>query len=119
MTVVDDIVTDQHADQGGRCRFCPAVIGERHSAQCLIPQRPVRIRMIVEYTVLAPVVWGAEEINFHRNDSSWCADNAIRELMEAFGPDRGVCMCGSARFEFVQNDVSSNEEGIGDPHADR
>lgn len=82
-----------------RCFYCQQEIGAEHKDDCVLINRKVRIRMTVEYDIEVPAHWDANQIEFHRNEGSWCADNALKELEDAFGENG--CMCGAAKFEFV------------------
>lgn len=62
--------------------------------------RKVIVRMTVEYEVSVPADWDRNMIEFHRNDGSWCADNAISEL-EAIS-DEDNCLCPITKFEYVK-----------------
>ena len=68
------------------------------------PTKRVKIRMIVEYDVEVPAHWDKRQIEFHRNDSSWCASNAIEELEALDGENH--CICQYTTFECI------GDEGI-------
>lgn len=89
------------ANMNGRCFYCHRAIGDTHDLTCVLIVRRVRVRMTVEYEVEVPASWDAEAIEFHRNDGSWCANNAISELDAIFGAEDAECMCGAARFAYV------------------
>jgi hypothetical protein len=57
----------------------------------------VRVRMTVEYEVEVPASWDRHMIEFHRNEGSWCSDNALYEL-EKLAEDKG-CLCHAMWFE--------------------
>ena len=59
--------------------------------------------MIVEYPIDVPRAWTPEQVEFHRNESSWCADNALTELdaLAKTGDDESPCLCDHVRFEYV------------------
>ena len=82
-----------------RCFYCQEPVGGTHKNDCVLVKRRVTIRMVVEYDVTVPAAWDADQIECHRNEGSWCADNAIQELEEAF---RGSCMCSAATFAYVK-----------------
>ena len=88
------------------CFYCRRPIGEPHDSECVLILRRVIVRMTVEYPVFEPAYHGKHEIEFHRNDASWCADNALDELGELFtGKDpTSPCMCNYAKFEYVRDD---------------
>lgn len=90
------------ASRERRCFYCNQPVGSMHKDDCVLISKKVKMRMIVEYDVLVPSTWTKEQIEFHRNDSSWCASNVISELEELDKEDR--CLCGIARFEYLGED---------------
>ncbi|MNL59940.1 hypothetical protein D3C87_1837090 [compost metagenome] len=62
--------------------------------------KQVRVRMTVEYDVTVPADWDSNMVEFHRNESSWCKDNAIEELRALADGEKG-CLCRHAEFDFV------------------
>lgn len=81
------------------CFYCHQPIGEQHAADCGLVQKRVKVRMTVYYNVEVPAHWDADMIEFHRNDSSWCASNALEEL-EALGDKLG-CICSNTTFKYI------------------
>ncbi len=64
--------------------------------------KTVRIRMVVEYDISVEDGLSDADIEFNRNDGTWCANNAITELAEIFEADDAACMCPVARFEVIK-----------------
>ena len=60
--------------------------------------------MTVEYEIEVPADWDAAQIEFHRNESSWCSNNAIQELEKLFGRDDVPCICDATTFKYVGNE---------------
>ena len=92
------------ASSNCECFYCQQRIGAQHKPDCVLINKRVKIRMIVEYEAEVPASWGKEEIEFSRNEGSWCANNALYELECAFGQDDGPCMCSVASFEYLGGD---------------
>lgn len=77
------------------------------------PTRTVRIRATVEYDLEVPEDWSKKDIEFHRNEGTYCADRIVEELMSQIGTDdlhyteEGYrpCMCGTAHFEVLDEPV--------------
>lgn len=67
------------------CFYCNRRVGERHAFECVIVRVPRTYRVILDgadvgtWTVGDPVSWNAEAREFHRNESSWCANNVRSE----------------------------------------
>lgn len=73
----------------GHCFYCPSLIGQPHADDCALYTKTVLVRMVVIYPIEVPNHWGREDIESHRNDGSWCGDNAINELTGL--PEDYVC----------------------------
>ena len=49
-----------------------------------------------------PHDWDAEMFEFHRNDSTWCADNALDDI-EEFKEKKGAsCLCAMMQAKFLE-----------------
>lgn len=95
------------ARPNGACFYCHQAVGQRHESDCVLVSKKVKIRMTVEYTVQEPASWDAHQIEFHRNEGSWCASNAIDELTR-FEEEKGDCLCSYATFKYI--------EDVGEPY---
>lgn len=81
------------------CLYCKQKIGNPHRSDCVIVQKRVRLRYCFVVDVSMPHAWTPKEILAHRNQGTWCADNAIEEL-EALISDKS-CLCDRFKAEFV------------------
>lgn len=80
------------------CFYCQSKVGEPHQSDCVIIVKTVRMKYIFEVEVVVPHAWDAAMCEFHRGESSWCADNAIDEL-EATREKAGcLCWCFTSKF---------------------
>lgn len=86
------------------CFYCHQPVGGAHEKDCVLINKRVMVKMTVIYAIEVPEHWSKENIEFHRNRGSWCADNAISELQEIFNEDSGRCMCDAAHFEYLGGD---------------
>lgn len=84
------------AKMDGTCFYCGVKIRGTHKPDCVLIKKNVRIRLTVEYDVSVPAFWDENQIEFHRNDGSWCADNCLDELRSLDG-----CLCNHAHFEHI------------------
>jgi len=101
--LVSFLVTEEAmrpASDKRECFYCNQPIGEIHKLDCVLINKKVKIRMIVEYEASVPASWDKNQIEFHRNDGTWCANNAIEE----FDREDVSCMCGNAEFEYIGGD---------------
>ena len=99
------------ASKERHCFYCGQDIGQKHKTDCVLVQKNVRIKVSVEYEIKVPNSWDKAQVEFHRNEGSWCCSNIITELM-ALDEKQG-CICNFAKIEFL-NDVSEgylNETG--------
>jgi hypothetical protein len=69
--------------------------------------------MTLEYTIAVPEFWDSQAINFHRNDSSWCANNALKELEYVMSDERESCVCGRCEFEYVREATEDDDRECG------
>ena len=88
------------AGRPDECFWCTAKIGDDHKTECVTQTRKVKVRAIIEYEIDAPRSWTAHDIVFHRNYSSWCADNIVNELQQI--TESGACLCDATKFEVVE-----------------
>lgn len=84
----------------GMCFYCGRKIGVEHAPDCVLVKRKCKIRMTVEYEVEVPSSWDKDMVEFHRNDSSWCCNNMLRELDEL--SEKLGCLCWVTSCEFVE-----------------
>lgn len=107
---------DRHA-----CLYCKQRIGQPHGRQCVIVTRKIELRVRTEDGSLTglwvtdePYYWEADNVEFHKNESSWCASNILHEReqftwdqpdawerLEKLDDSEGCgCLCNVLRFEF-------------------
>ena len=85
------------------CFYCHQMIGDDHLGTCVLIQKTVVVRMIIDYEIRVPACWSAHDVEFHRNLGSWCANNAVDELDEM--RKLPGCLCDAAHFQHIK-DVS-------------
>ena len=85
------------------CYYCHKRLGSFHEDHCVLINKKVKIRMTIEYEVSVPNHWKKNDVEFHRNESSWCAGNAIEELSKLSGENG--CLCNKdINFEYVSDE---------------
>lgn len=82
-----------------RCFYCHEEIGGTHKDDCVLLKKKVRVRMTVEYDTTTFASADQDYVDFHYNESSSCADNALNEL-KAYS-DKVGCLCFDSEFEVV------------------
>lgn len=83
-----------------RCFYCRSKIGETHGPECVMVSKTVKVRMTIEYYITVPSFWDKEVVERHRNESSWCASNALDEL-EKLWEENGKCICDFTKFKYI------------------
>ena len=112
MSGIDLLVRPEDARPAGKpdeCFYCKAPMGAPHKWECVIPTKRVRLRTTFEYEVDVPRSWDAENIEFHRNESSSCAQNIIQDIETFAEAEFNGCLCGHAETEFVRDVLSARE----------
>lgn len=95
--------------QPDRCFYCDAAKGDQHRMGCVIRQRTVVVRTIVEHTIDVPEDWGKSNIEF--TEGSSCSDNLIERLnLLSERLDETECTCGMVEIEFVREATAEDEE---------
>jgi hypothetical protein len=89
------------AGQPNECFYCKQRLGQPHKLDCVILNRKVKVRYSYVIEIEVPHFWDKESIEFHRNDSSWCAHNSLAELKE-YGNRDGGCLCGCFSAEVLE-----------------
>ena len=89
------------ASSARRCFYCNQDIGQPHKEDCVMIAKKVKVRAIIEYEVEVPSTWEKENVEFQRNEGSWCASNMIGEL-EELDEEKG-CLCPDVEFEYLED----------------
>lgn len=93
-----------------KCFYCSAVKGDQHRMGCVIRDRTVVVRTIVEHVITVPEDWTKDNIEF--TEGSSCSNNHIRKLAELIDRlDDGKCTCGMLTIEYVREADKEDEEG--------
>jgi hypothetical protein len=59
--------------------------------------------MTTEVVVEVPEFWDEDMIDFHRNESSWCASNILPDL------EARPCICKDTTFDFVREATEEDD----------
>jgi hypothetical protein len=104
------------AGKHDECFYCQEKRGAQHKSDCVMRRRTVVVKMTIEYVIDVTEDWDAEAIEFHRNESSWCANNAVPELERLFehtGKDGATCLCNRVHYEYVREADAKDEAQCG------
>ncbi len=118
------------AGKPDRCFYCHRPIGQLHAADCVTIVKDVAydVRVLGQkvgvWTCPAPFFWTAHDCEFHKNESSWCANNALGEIewletetagwtamqIEAL-LQKGDCVCNLLEFQYVSEGKEARRSG--------
>lgn len=100
--VLQDDAGIRPAGRQDECFYCQQKIGTPHLETCVILQQKVKIRYSFEIEIDVPAHWDRDNIEFHRNEGSWCADNAY-DAIESFVEEKGLsCSCSIFKAEVIE-----------------
>jgi hypothetical protein len=83
------------------CFYCRQKIGSEHGWDCAVVTKTIKVRYVYEVEITVPHFWGEDLINFHLNESSWCADNGLDDLDKIIA-ERG-CLCSVFDGEYIED----------------
>lgn len=95
------------AGKPDECFYCRSKVGEPHGQDCACIHKLILARYTFDLILSAPHGWDAERFELHRNESSWCADNAVGDIelnMAHVDTDTGEetpCLCGFFEAKFL------------------
>lgn len=118
--VLPDDAGIRPAGKQDECFYCHRKVGELHGEQC------VMVQQLMEYEVLGavdedepqpvgtysrrePYCWKPHQCEWHKNESSWCASNAVDSICwndDAFAQsiremvESRLCACDILTFHF-------------------
>lgn len=84
------------------CFYCRQPMGNLHLGTCPIPSKKVKVRLTIEYEIDVPIYADKTDIEFQRNEGSWCGSNCIQEL-EELEKEIG-CLCPVATYELIDDE---------------
>ncbi len=99
------------AGKPDRCFYCGELIGEQHSENCVIKSRTVIVDFTFRTVLSVPESWDEEQIRFHYNDGTWCADNILSELNERSSEMR--CNCDICEAKYIREADENDEREYG------
>ena len=95
------------------CMHCRALKGEQHRFDCVARYRTVIVKATIEYIVSVPESWNKHDIEFHRNESSWCANNMVRELEKLCEHN---CICHGTKIEYIRDATPDDHENLNEEY---
>ncbi len=97
------------------CFYCGQPRNAQHEPNCVIRERTVVVEMTVRYVITVPEFWTAEDIEFHRNDGTWCAINGLAEindLDERLNQNGEIedCFCDRTHYKYLREATIQDED---------
>lgn len=91
------------AGPANACFYCGRIVGQEHGRECVAVKRTIKARYTFEIEVDIPAFWETDTFEFARNESSWCANNAIYDLQEYESKldAEHACFCGRCKIEYL------------------
>lgn len=84
------VLSDDHgirpAWRPDECFYCRARVGHRHAVDCVTVYQHVRFDVFIDGRKVGhlndyiPFGWDKDRADFQKNDSSWCAGNALDRI---------------------------------------
>jgi len=92
------------AGNPNECFYCRQKIGQEHKEDCAVVTKEVIMEYSIQIPIRVPYHWDEENMNFHKNGSSWCANNAIREVWDFIKKLKkdGDCLCDAFSASYVE-----------------
>lgn len=105
------------AGKPDECFYCRAKVGSPHGQKCVTVSKIVLYDVLVdgnkagEFQRDDPHFWTEKDCEFHKNESSWCKDNAAEAIVwsdaaakakveGALAADPNRCLCSLISFRF-------------------
>ena len=98
----------------GTCLYCRQPLGGVHLPSCVLREKTVVIRSVVQWVTTVPEDWDISNVEFHLNESSSCANNIITYLNRWTTNMEQDCMCGRISSEFVRDATKEDEVDWGE-----
>lgn len=86
------------AGKSDECFYCHNKLGEDHKKDCVCRRKTVVMEYTFKLVIEMPQSFTPYDIEFNRNDGSWCASNAIEELKEM---TKDGCLCNVFKAKYL------------------
>lgn len=116
-TVVPNDSGIRPAGPADECLYCRSKIGDLHARDCVVVHKKVKVRYEYEIDIEVPYFWTKEDIEFHRNDSSWCASNSVNDIKRYQEMKDEECLCDEFKCKVIgDSDTTPTRELFTDEH---
>ena len=94
------------AGEPDKCFYCGEPLGGNHKENCVMVQRDIVIEATFRIVVSVPAFWDKDLIEFHFNESSYCADNLI-DVLKDNAKER--CLCDRTEVVYLGEKIQELE----------
>lgn len=91
------------------CMYCKQTVGSDHAPDCVKRERTVVLAVTVHMVARVPQSWSEEQIVFKFNESSYCLDNLIDDMVER-KKNTDDCACSLIKCAFVGEATQEDED---------
>lgn len=91
------------AGKPDQCFYCNRKVGELHDISCVTVLKIVKVKYTYEIDLRVPHHWRKQDFEFHRNESGWCAENAIDDIEEHLHKAGHNCACYVFHAEYIED----------------
>lgn len=94
------------------CFYCHHLVPD-HAEDCVCRERTVVLEFRIKFVACVPASWDQAMIEFHRNESSYCSSNDIRQLYEESEQDPGRCTtCQRSEVLFIREATIKDHQNM-------
>lgn len=109
------------AGKPDECFYCGSKVGEPHKHGCVTVVKKVKLKATIEYEKEVPADWDDEQIYYHYNLGTWCANNIIDDLKDYIDElnEYNDCLCHHSEIEVIEeqkmNDIKIKKIDVNCP----
>lgn len=109
------------AGKPDECFYCGSKVGEPHKHGCVTVVKKVKLKATIEYEKEVPADWNDEQIYYHYNLGTWCANNIVDDLKDYIDElnEYNDCLCHHSEIEVIEeqkmNDIKIEKIDVNCP----
>ncbi len=109
------------AGKPDECFYCGSKVGEPHKHGCVTVVKKVKLKATIEYEKEVPADWDDEQIYYHYNLGTWCANNIVDDLKDYIDElnEYNDCLCHHSEIEVIEeqkmNDIKIEKIDVNCP----
>ena len=97
------------AGKPDECFYCRQKVGTEHKTDCVAVKKIVKVKYEYIIDIEVPHNWNAADIEFYKNESSYCASNSLVELIKTQedAEREGGCLCGLFHATVIDDNMKA------------